>query len=458
MTAPATVAGIGLRAARVLVIGMARSGVAALRLLARKGAAVTGSDSRPLAELPPEAAAAIAQTGAAFVPQDDVDAGGYGLLVIAPGVPVDAPVLAGARRAGVPVIGEMELASYFLEGPVSAITGSNGKTTTTSLHGHILKTAGIAAQVGGNIGTPPAAMVESSRAGQWNVLEASSFQLETIHHFRAAIATCLNITPDHLDRHGSMEAYARAKGRLFATQDGKGEAVLNADDEACVGFATLGAAGKSWFSLGCPVSRGWWLDEGALWHDGGRVMEASAIPLRGRHNIENVLAAAAASSLAGASHEAIVAGVASFPGVEHRLEFVREVNGVAYYNDSKATNVDAALKAVDAFEGRLWVILGGKDKGSDYRPLREPLGARAKAALLVGKAAPIIGEHLAGSAPLVESGTIAEAVRYAASRAEPGDTVLLAPACASFDQFENFEHRGRVFKELVRGLGKGEES
>ncbi|MEZ5357074.1 MAG: UDP-N-acetylmuramoyl-L-alanine--D-glutamate ligase [Bryobacteraceae bacterium] len=451
-----TIAGIDPRNAAVLVVGLARSGVAALRLLAREGAVVTGTDSRALADLP-EAAAALTRAGAVFLPESSVQSDRYALVVISPGVPVDTPLLGAARAAGVPIIGEMELASYFMAGPVSAITGSNGKTTTTALHGHILREAGIAAQVGGNIGTPPAAMIETSRGDQWNVLEVSSFQLETISHFRAGIGACLNVTPDHLDRHGSMKAYERAKGRLFETQDEGGVAVLNADDEACVRFASLGAGRKTWFSLQCPVSSGWWLDEGTIWHDGQRVLEAASIPLRGRHNIENVLAAASCSSLAGAPHAAIAAAVTTFPGVEHRLEFVRALDGVDFYNDSKATNVDATLKAIDAFEGGLWVILGGKDKGSDYRPLREPLAARARAVLLVGAAAPVIASHLEGAVPLVDCGAIAEAVRYASGRAAPGETVLLAPACASFDQFESYEHRGRVFKQLVQQLrGKGE--
>jgi UDP-N-acetylmuramoylalanine--D-glutamate ligase len=451
MTALMPVAGIELANAPVLVVGMARSGVAAVRLLAREGAVVTGADARALAELP-EAAAAIADARGSFLRESDVCSDRYRLVVISPGVAVDAPVLAAAREAGVPVIGEMELASYFMEGPVSAITGSNGKTTTTALHGHILRAAGIPVQVGGNIGTPPAAMVDSSRAGQWNVLEVSSFQLETISHFRAKIGTCLNITPDHLDRHGSMAAYEAAKWRLFETQKEDDFAVLNADDEACIRLAPLGGANKLWFSLSAPVSSGWWLDEGVIRHDRERVMEARSISLRGRHNIQNVLAAAAASSLAGASHEAIANGVATFTGVEHRLEFVRSIMGVDYYNDSKATNVDATLKAIDAFDGGLWIILGGKDKGSDYTPLREPLARRAKAALVVGAAAGKIAGALGGAVPVIESGTIAEAVEYASRHAGRGDTVLLAPACASFDQFENYEHRGRVFKDLVGRL------
>jgi UDP-N-acetylmuramoylalanine--D-glutamate ligase len=295
-------------------------------------------------------------------------------------------------------------------------------------------------------------MVDSSRADQWNVLELSSFQLETTERFRANIAVALNVTPDHLDRHHTFENYAAAKGRLFETQQADDFAVLNADDPACAGFAARTAGRTHWFSLRRPVEPGLWLAGGRLYAEGDAFLDAADIPLRGSHNIENVLAASSAAWLAGARLPAIAAAVRTFPGVEHRLEFVRTWRGIDFYNDSKATNVDATLKAIDAFAGPLWVILGGKDKGSDYRPLSGPLSEKAKAALLVGAATPIIAGHLHGAVPLIECGTIEAAVRRAASEASAGDTVLLAPACASFDQFENFEHRGRVFKELVQQL------
>ena len=288
---------------------------------------------------------------------------------------------------------------------------------------------------------------------QWNVLELSSFQLEAVSHFRAKVGLCLNLTPDHLDRHGSMDVYAAAKRRLFETQDAKGYAVLNADDPWCVRFAAAMPSRPLWFSLQRPVTPGLWLDEtGRLVFDGEPFLEATEIPLRGLHNVENVLGAAGAARLAGASLSQIAAAVKTFPGVEHRLERVRTLHGVEYFNDSKATNVDAALKAVDAFPGGLWIILGGKDKGSDYGPLREPLARKASAVLLIGAAAGKIAGQLAGAVPLVDCGTIGEAVRHAHSHAKQNEVVLLAPACASFDQFDNFEHRGRVFKDLVLAL------
>jgi UDP-N-acetylmuramoylalanine--D-glutamate ligase len=300
-------------------------------------------------------------------------------IVVSPGVPADLPLLERARARGIPVIGEVELAGYFLQGATIGITGSNGKTTTTALIGHLLASAGIPAQVGGNIGTvAAAAMAASSRPDQWNVLELSSFQLETIERFRARVALILNVTQDHLDRHHTFAAYAAAKARLLATQLPEDFAVLNADDPACAGFAPRARGTVLWFSLTRPVEPGIYLDGGRLLLGGEPLIEASGIPLRGRHNIENVMAAALAAHLAGAARESIAAAIRTFRAVEHRLEFVRSLRGVDYYNDSKATNVDSTMKAVEAFDGPLWLILGGKDKGSDYGPLAAPLAAKAR--------------------------------------------------------------------------------
>jgi UDP-N-acetylmuramoylalanine--D-glutamate ligase len=357
-----------------------------------------------------------------------------------------------ARRRGVRVIGDLELASWFLQGETIGITGSNGKTTTTAMTGHILKQAGIPAQLGGNIGTAPAVLVKTSRPGQWNVLELSSFQLETSETFRAHIGAALNVTPDHLDRHGTLERYADAKGRLFDTQRPADFKVLNADDPICAGFAARGQGSAVWFSSTREVSPGVFLAGDYLVLNGTRLMKASEVPLRGRHNLENTMAAAALASLAGATHPQIRSAVMTFPGVEHRLEFVRRLSGIDWYNDSKATNVDATLKAIAAFEGGLWVILGGKDKNSDYSALAGLLRAKARGALLIGAAAEKIQNQLSGAVPLLRCGTLEAAVAEAYGRAESGDTVLLAPACASFDQFENFEQRGREFKRLVGGL------
>jgi len=295
-------------------------------------------------------------------------------------------------------------------------------------------------------------MVKTSSTGQWNVLELSSFQLETTETFRPHIAACLNVTPDHLDRHYTLENYAEMKARLFVRQRDSDFAVLNADDAICRDYAYRGGSKPMWFSSTQTVSPGACLCGGRIVLDREPLMSTAEVPLRGMHNIENTMAAAVIARLAGADHAQIRAAVMSFPGVEHRLEFVRELNGVAWYNDSKATNVDATLKAIDAFPGGLWIILGGKDKNSDYTLLAASLKAKAHAALLIGAAAAKIRDQLNGSIPLIDCVTIDGAVGVAFDRARPGDTVLLAPACASFDQFENYEHRGREFKRLVREL------
>ncbi len=432
---------MNLMGARVVVVGMARSGVAAVELLREHGASVRAVDQKP------SAIAGISvepQTPEAFLNAE--------LIVLSPGVPADLEILNHARGRGTRVIGDLELASWFLQGEIIGITGSNGKTTTTALTGHILQSSGIAAQIGGNIGTPPCSMVKTSRTGQWNVLELSSFQLETTEKFRAHIAACLNVTPDHLDRHYTLENYAEMKARLFVRQHDSDFAVLNADDAICRGYAHRGAAKPVWFSSTQSVSPGACLCSGQIMLDGEPLMSTAEVPLRGMHNIENTMAAAAIARLAGAAHAQIRSAVMSFPGVEHRLEFVRELNGVAWYNDSKATNVDATLKAINAFPGGLWIILGGKDKNSDYTLLAPSLKAKAHAALLIGAAAAKIKDQLNGSVPLIDCVTLEAAVGAAFDRAQPGDTVLLAPACASFDQFENYEHRGREFRRLVREL------
>jgi UDP-N-acetylmuramoylalanine--D-glutamate ligase len=440
---------------RVLVVGMEKSGLASVRLLSKHGAAVTATDSRPLDQLP-DAAAELERLAVPFVAQSEVFLHpDYTRIVISPGVPADLPALEAARARGVRVIGEVELAGPFLQGRTIGITGTNGKTTTTALIGHILHQSGIPVQVGGNIGTPVTAMVETSRADQWNVLELSSFQLETIDSFHADIGVALNVTQNHLDRHHTFANYAAAKGRLFETQRPGAFAVLNADDPTCVSYAARTAASPLWFSSTRAVTPGVWLAGSEIRFDGELLMTAGDIPIRGRHNIENSMAAAAAARLAGASLPSIAAAIRTFQAVEHRLEFVRKLNGVDFYNDSKATSVDATLKALDAFSGGLWVILGGKDKGLDYTVLRAPLSEKAHAVLLIGAASSKIARQLSGALPLEHSETLENAVRFAYARAHPGDTVLLAPACASFDQFKSFEHRGQVFKNLVQQLEPG---
>ncbi len=409
---------------KALIVGMEKSGRAAYEFLHARGAEVTATDLRP-------------QSIDGFRPQtEELFDEHWDLIIPSPGVPLDLPPLARAIKRGVKVIGEVELAAPFLLGPIIGITGSNGKTTTTSLVGHMLRHAKTPVQVGGNIGTPVLAMTETSRADQWNVLELSSFQLETIHDFHADVAVCLNVTQNHLDRHHTFENYAAAKGKLFRTQKPGSFAVLNADDDVCRSFTALTAAQTVWFR-GSEIET---------------LMPAADVPIPGTHNAENVMAAAAVAEIAGISKAEIAAAVKTFKAVEHRLEFVAEIAGVRFYNDSKATSVDATTKAIDSFSGNLWIILGGKDKGSDYTVLRERLHRKARAALLIGAAAEKIASQLEGATTLINAGTLDHAVHEAWKKAQPGDTVLLAPACASFDQFQSYEHRGRKFKELVHGL------
>jgi UDP-N-acetylmuramoylalanine--D-glutamate ligase len=444
----------------VLVIGTKRSGVAAVELLLKQGARVRAMDERPLN---PEEHAKFDTLGVPVVLQQAENINREGrppdVIVLSPAVPYDLPMLDAVRARGIPVIGEVELASYFLKGPVIGITGSNGKTTTTALTGHLLEQCGIACQVGGNIGRALASMVESSAERQWNVIELSSFQLESISRFRAQISACLNVTPDHLDRHYTFEGYASAKSHLFETQRAGDFAVLNYSDRTCRSYASRTKAEAYWFSASEMVPQGVWMNADELYFNDQPFLKRHQIKLRGLHNVENVMAAAVMAHLAGANLDGIAAGVEIFAGVEHRLEFVRNLQGVAYYNDSKATNVDATLKAIDAFPEGLWIILGGKDKGSGYTPLRAALRQRAKGALLIGAeppyphaAAPLIKEALQDAVPVIHCGTLAEAVKYARAHAAPGEVVLLAPACASFDQFENYEQRGSTFKQLVSEL------
>lgn len=445
-----------LEGKRVLVVGLARTGVASALFCAARGARVTATEEQAEAKVA-EAAAKLAAAGVTL------ELGGHKqetflaqeLIVPSPGVPYGSPLLAAARAKGIPVWSEIELAWRFLRGRLVAITGSNGKTTTTALTGHLLETAGIPTLVGGNIGTPLISRVDSSSESSVTVAEVSSFQLENIAGFRPDVGVLLNLTPDHLDRHASMEEYARAKARIFENQTEADAAVVNADDPQLIPW-TPNRPRVFRFSRTGPVAAGAYVrGEEIVFRHGATeavLLRRSDIGLRGAHNLENVLAASAAAYLAGAPPAAIAEGVRTFAGVEHRLEFVGEIGGVSFYNDSKATNVDATLKALDAFTGGLFVILGGKDKGSDYTLLREPLAARARKALLIGAAAEKIATQISGAVLAESAGTLERAVASAFAQAKPGDTVLLAPACASFDQFENYEHRGRVFKQLVRQL------
>jgi UDP-N-acetylmuramoylalanine--D-glutamate ligase len=455
-----------LKNKRVLVVGLGKSGMAAALFLRDKGARVTVSDSRSAVALAGEIPALL---DAGIM----VETGGHGLLtfrrqdliVVSPGVPFDTPELKQIRafgQPGPPIIGELELASRFLQGQVVAITGSNGKTTTTSLMGKIFAESGRATLVGGNIGVPVIELVEKSSAATISVLEVSSFQLETVEQFHPHIAVVLNITPDHLDRHGSFEKYAAMKTRITAQQTAADFLVLNAEDKATQMVAAKTKAQIFWFSGLRRVKQGAFVHGDSvlfLPREGGTaepVMPVAEIPLRGTHNVENVLAAVCAARLGGVTAENIRASVAGFAAVEHRLEFVAAVCGVEFYNDSKATNVDAAKKALEAFPVGVHLILGGKDKDSDYGELGDLVRERVKIVYTIGSAAEKIERQLAGVVKIVSAGTLDVAVRKAAQDAVAGDVVLLAPACSSFDQFENYEHRGLAFKRLVGEIVAGE--
>src|SRR5579862_94144 len=449
---------VQLNGKHVLVVGLARTGVATALFCAARGAVVAATDIRGASQL----GDSIEQLRGAgvrleFGEQFDNLLQGQDLVVPSPGVAADAPLLLRARESHIPVWSEIELAGRFLRGQVIGITGSNGKTTTTSLIEHTLRTAGFPTVLAGNIGTPLIAQVEKTTDETITVAELSSFQLELIESFRPNIAVFLNLTPDHLDRHKTLDAYGAAKARIFANQTKNDSAVLNADDAASAAYAPA-LSRVLWFSRKKMVMPGAYVRDGKIVfaHHGEEelIISVSQVPLPGAHNLENVLAAVVATRLAGVRPAQIEAGIKSFAGVEHRLEFVAEINGVRYYNDSKATNVDATLKALDSFPGRVLIILGGKDKDSDYTQLRTALLEKAILALLIGAAAEKIESQIEGSVAIRRSGTIENAVDTAFHSAHAGDVVLLSPACASFDQFQNFEHRGRVFKELVHQLEK----
>ena len=450
---------LDLKDKKVLVVGLGKSGRAAALFLRRRGAQVTVSDVRSADQLAQQIPSLLE---AGII----VEAGGHGmhtfhsqdLIVVSPGVPLNTPELVQASNLVLPIIGELELAAHFLKGKILAVTGSNGKTTTTTLLGEILAAGGLQTLVGGNIGVPVIELIDDSTDASWSVLEVSSFQLETTQHFHPAISVILNITPDHLDRHGSFENYAAAKERIFAAQSAEDSLVLNADNTPCEEAAARSTARIYWFSIEHAVPQGAWLQQGAVVYRAAEnaateyVMPLSGIPLKGAHNIENVLAAVCAARLAGVSAESIRSSVESFQAVEHRLEYVATRHGVAFYNDSKATNVDATAKAIAAFSGGIHLILGGKDKGSPYTVLGELLRERVSAVYTIGAAAGKIESELRGVVSLYSCETLEKAVAAAFAAARSGEVVLLAPACASFDQFESYEHRGRVFKQLVKEL------
>ena len=449
-----------LKGKRVTVVGLARSGAAAIELLLREQAVVAVTDRKPAAELGEWTARFAPGTVRWFLGGHPDEAfRGAELIVLSPGVPAAIEPLRAARSRGVPVWSEIELAARRLAAPITAITGSNGKSTTTALTGAILRAAGRRTFVGGNLGVPLSDATTPGAAWDEVVVEVSSFQLETVETFRPAVAALLNITPDHLDRYPDPAAYAAAKFRLFERQRREDAAVLNADDPACRDAARLGgiAARRVWFSRLAPQPGD------AVWVEGGAIVSRLAdrrgdicpverLRIAGVHNLENALAASAIALLRGVEPAIIARALGEFEGLEHRLEFVRELRGVTYINDSKGTNVGAVQKSLEGFSRPVILIAGGVAKGADFTALRPAVERRVKRAVLIGQARPQMRKALEGATTVTEADDLREAVRLAAESAAPGDVVLLSPACASFDLFKDFEDRGRQFKALVRAI------
>ena len=445
---------------KVLIVGAARSGIAAAKFLIKRGAIVALTDQKPIEKWSADSLA-LKELGVGLVPGeaptwllDQLD-----IVVVSPGVPATIIPIRYAERAGAEVMGEIELAFRYLKGRIVAITGSNGKTTTTSLIGELLRDAGLKVQVGGNIGKPLISLVDESTDDGWTVVELSSFQLETIKHFHATVAVVLNVTPNHMDRYETFNDYAAAKHRIFMNQTPGDCAVLNADDPMVSTWANGLRARIAEFSVRKELEEGVFLrgDELISRRDGSEqvVLRPAEMKLRGLHNVENAAAAIAAGIAAGASLESMRETVIGFNPVEHRLEFVAELKGVKFYNDSKATSVDATLKALEAFAnapGKVVLILGGRGKKAPYAPLAELVKSKVRKLVLIGEDADTIAAELGEFAAFDRASDMSDAVKRSFAAAEDGDVVLLAPACASFDMFDSFEHRGKVFKEEVGKL------
>ncbi|MGD9587761.1 MAG: UDP-N-acetylmuramoyl-L-alanine--D-glutamate ligase [Pyrinomonadaceae bacterium] len=450
---------------KALVLGAGRSGVASARFLADRGAIVALHDRKDVAEWT-ESARSLKDSHRVGLISGEIPSwllDQIEMVVISPGVPTATVPARYIDRKGGEVIGEVELASRFLSGRIVGITGSNGKTTTTTLVGEILKNAGIDTRVGGNIGTPLLDLVGSTGDGTWIVAELSSFQLETIRDFHPNVAICLNVTPNHLDRYDSFKDYAAAKHRLFMNQNASDAAILNADDEITSSWASGLNASVTLFSVRRELEMGLFLRGRDLVSRAGGsekvLMSRDEIFLKGLHNVENVLAALAAGLACGADPASMRETVSNFRGVEHRIEFVAEVDRVQFYNDSKATSVDATLKALEAMaenDGKVVLILGGRGKNAPYEPLRPLVEKIVRAIVVIGEDADNIESQLSGAAMIVHGSTMEDAVRQAHSIAEAGDVVLLAPACASFDMFGSYEERGREFKRAVKEMAGGE--
>ncbi len=445
---------------KTLVLGAGKSGITSAKFLAERGAVVALHDKKPIADWTEEARSLKNEKIGLLDGQipswllDQID-----LVVISPGVPTNTVPARYIDRKDGEVIGEVELAYRFLKGRIVGITGSNGKTTTTTLIGELLKNAGIETQVGGNIGTPLITLAENSTDKTWTVAELSSFQLETIKDFRPNVAVALNVTPNHLDRYDFFSGYAAAKHRLFMNQTADDLAILNADDEITASWANGLKASVTLFSVKKELNEGLFLrgrDLVCRANSKEKILTTrDEIFLRGLHNVENVLASFAAGLACGASVDSMRETVRNFKGVEHRIEFVAEIEGVKFYNDSKATSVDATQKALEALaeeDGKIILILGGRGKNAPYQPLANLIKENVRKLVVIGEDAKNIENQLKSCAEIIRADSMTDAVRKSFENAENGDAVLLAPACASFDMFKSFEMRGTVFKGEVGKL------
>ena len=438
---------------RVAVVGAARSGVAAAELLVRRGAEVTLSDVKESID----GADRLRSAGVALELGTAAPAalGSADLVVLSPGVPMESPAIAAVSARGVPVIGELELASRWLRGRVVAITGTKGKSTTTTLVGRMFSAAGFHVLVGGNIGVPVSAQVDESTSETVHVIEASSFQLESTDTFHPWIAALLNFSPDHLDRHPDEAAYGRAKARIFANQTEADWAVLNADNKPALALAATTRARRVYYALDRIAESHVFVDRDFIWQrtsEGATpLVPLGSIELAGRHMLSNVTAATAICNAAGVRADAMTRALAGFSGLEHVMEPVAGLGGVRFVNDSKATNVDAASRSIESFD-RVVAIIGGRYKGGSFKDLTPPLAARGKAVVAIGEASSLVRDALSVTVPVVEAQSMREAVRTAWEHARPDGVVLLAPACSSFDWFTDYAHRGRAFKEEVLRL------
>jgi UDP-N-acetylmuramoylalanine--D-glutamate ligase len=448
--------GFDVTGKRVTVVGAARSGIAAAELLVRRGARVTVSDARP--DLAEARALEMLGVGLELGGHKEETLTGADLVVLSPGVPSEQPAVAAARARGVAVIGEVELASRWLLGRVIAVTGTKGKSTTTVLTGRILEAAGFKVTVAGNIGAPLSTQVPGSTPDMLHVVETSSFQLEETVTFHPWIAVMLNFSPDHLDRHASVAAYAAAKARIFDNQTPGDWAVINADDPTVLRLAQRTQAVTRLFARQGPLEVGTVIEDGWIVDRRGaaaeRLVPLDAIRLLGSHLVADVMAAATVGSIAGAAPAAMTAAVKSFGGLEHAMELVADVAGVRFVNDSKATNVESARRAIESFDRGLVAIIGGRFKGGDLRELRDPLAVRARGVVAIGEAAPLVRAALADVVAVHDAGSLPEAVTRAFELARPEGIVLLAPACASFDMFRDYAERGRRFKEEVARIAR----